>query len=632
MKKINLKNLRKKSKLLLAVVLLIALFAGSLMAGFFLSPRQTMGVEAQGNSVQTSFTHPFSGSFETVFDGDDGIVTIYNNIAFNRIPNIMDMAFHLYHGNLSSHMHGYTNWYPFHNYYMTGYGLGPHADTWPFPPNTIIWREIIGAFLWNIQGPSVNSHFTVVLSYWTCCCDGFENIVLGYHVISTEEGISPPPDPPAPNGFEFSGWYRDAAFTQPFTGGVVTGDITLHARFVPIVYIIGFNLNGGTMGVTFMEFTIECETFMLPVPISRGRTFEGWYNNSDFTGTPIAEITQGTFSNFQLFARWSINTYTITYNLNGGSFVSTAPDTFTMSSANITLPIPHRDGFLFGGWFDNSALTGAAVTHIPHGSVDDREFFARWEVIIYNITYTLNGGNLTGHPTTFTIESDAITLVEPTRQGHYFRGWYSNAEFTGNPVAEIEQGTFGNIRLYARWEIMRFTVTFIVQGEVWQEIVVDYGTVLGQASLLDIESGELVEVFLDYFLSTAFHLDNAIVGDIELFATSGFSIMNSITFNVRGQRTTHWLPHNERLNVLFAPQHFGYVFVAWYHDEALEQRVALTDRLTSNIELFARFEPIIAIDYEPMPWFELWWVWVLAGLAIFAGGTIAILVVKLKRG
>jgi len=441
------------------------------------------------------------------------------------------------------------------------------------------------------------------------------------------------PTPPTPDGFTFCGWFFDSEFTQPFDGRPVTGDMELHAKFVPITYTISFSLGGGSfVSIAPSTFTVLSPDLTLTTATRRGYTFQGWYNNSAFTGSPTTQIVTGTIGDQRFYARWEVIVYTITYNLNGGILPSNAPTTFTVNSPTITLPVPTRDGYYFGGWFNNIALVGTPITEIVANSIDNRSFFALWNVVTYDIIFNLNGGFFESTPnTTFTIECPNITLPTPNRSGHYFRGWYRNSAFSGQAVTQIETGTFGNQQFFARWEIMRFTISFIVGGEVWQEIVVNYGTTLKQVTLLNIETGQMTEVFIDSFESKAFCLATAITSDIELFANSEFAIMNSITFNVRGQRTTHWIPHNERLNNLFTPEHFGYVFVAWYHNEAFTQRVSHLDRLTTNIELFARFEPLPS--ESDIAWWQNRLVWIIAGLIliILTGAVIAFVVIRKKK-
>lgn len=74
------------------------------------------------------------------------------------------------------------------------------------------------------------------------------------------------------------------------------------------------------------------------------------------------------------------------------------------------------------------------------------------DVTAYTITYYLNGGeNNTGNPSAYTSQSETIILKAPTREGHIFAGWYSDAAFK-HPVTEIAKGSTGNKEFYAKWE------------------------------------------------------------------------------------------------------------------------------------------------------------------------------------
>lgn len=83
-------------------------------------------------------------------------------------------------------------------------------------------------------------------------------------------------------------------------------------------------------------------------------------------------------------------------------------------------------------------------------------------IITYNITYNLDGGeNNEANPSTYTITTPTITLEPATKDYHTFNGWYTNEEFTGDSVSEIEVGSFGNITLYAKLDANEYTITYM---------------------------------------------------------------------------------------------------------------------------------------------------------------------------
>ena len=83
------------------------------------------------------------------------------------------------------------------------------------------------------------------------------------------------------------------------------------------------------------------------------------------------------------------------------------------------------------------------------------------EINTYNITYTLDGGTVEGkNPTTYTVESDNITLINPTKTGYTFAGWTGTGltEPTKNVI--ISTGSYGNKKYTATWAINEYTVTY----------------------------------------------------------------------------------------------------------------------------------------------------------------------------
>ena len=82
----------------------------------------------------------------------------------------------------------------------------------------------------------------------------------------------------------------------------------------------------------------------------------------------------------------------------------------------------------------------------------------------YTITYNLNGGkNASTNPTTYTEETETITLAAPTRSGYTFGGWYSDAAFT-TKVTQITKGTTGDLTFYAKWNANKYTIKFNGNG------------------------------------------------------------------------------------------------------------------------------------------------------------------------
>lgn len=158
-------------------------------------------------------------------------------------------------------------------------------------------------------------------------------------------------------------------------------------------------------------------------------------------------------------------TYTITYELGGGSNDPQNPETYTMLSDTITLRPATKEGYIFLGWREKD---GEMVTEIKSGSVGNKTFVAEWkadEERIYAIVYELGGGtNDPKNPAEYKITSETITLRPATKEGYSFMGWKNEK---GERVTEIKKGSVGNIVLTAEWKVVEgkiYTIVYELNG------------------------------------------------------------------------------------------------------------------------------------------------------------------------
>ncbi|MCL2369782.1 MAG: InlB B-repeat-containing protein [Firmicutes bacterium] len=129
------------------------------------------------------------------------------------------------------------------------------------------------------------------------------------------------------------------------------------------------------------------------------------------------------------------------------------------------------------------------------------------------ITYDRNGGTFINPPPVVFIDVDDRELPIPVREGHHFGGWFTNPLLTGSPITYIEKGAVGNLRLFAAWDIMIFSVRFMVQGYVWREATVPWGSLLSQIDGIHFQTW-----YFDENFRSVVDLNNVVVTeDIVLF-------------------------------------------------------------------------------------------------------------------
>ena len=186
------------------------------------------------------------------------------------------------------------------------------------------------------------------------------------------------------------------------------------------------------------------ETPLLPeAPEKEGHTFTGWANLPDVMPT----------ENLTVEAQFTVNAYTATYYLDGEVFTEQQVD----YGAQLTPPTaPEREGYAFLGWAD-------VPETMPAGNVD---IHGAYEAKRYLLTYVVDGE---------VFQQDSVAYgeiltppVAPEKEGHTFVGWGE-----APPTMPAE-----DVTLTAQYAVNEYTLTYILDGEVYAEVKVPYGATI----------------------------------------------------------------------------------------------------------------------------------------------------------
>ena len=225
---------------------------------------------------------------------------------------------------------------------------------------------------------------------------------------------------------------NDGKITGGAFYGTVSGDGTIENS---ATHTVSFDTDGGS--AVDAQKILRGQKVVRPVdPTRSGYRFNGWYKDAS-----VYDFTSPVLDDFTLRAAWTANQYTITFDSDGGSTVTSITQD---CGTAITAPAnPTRDGYTFTGW--HPAIPAA----MPAGDLTVK---ALWSANSYAITYDLDGGTAEGNPDSYTIEAENITLNAPTKAGYTFTGW-SGTDLTGenNMTVTIEKGSIGDRSYTAHW-------------------------------------------------------------------------------------------------------------------------------------------------------------------------------------
>ena len=281
-------------------------------------------------------------------------------------------------------------------------------------------------------------------------------------------------------------------------------------------YTLTFFSNGGTL-INSITQDYLTDVNQPTTPIRNGYTFDGWFLESTFDTEFDFEFMP--FEGANLFAKWNINTYFITYNLNNGENNEANQLDFTVETNTFSVLDPSRRGYTFAGWYTNSSLTGSVFNTITQGTYQDITLYAKWSINTYTISYELNGGVNGNNPVTYTVETATITIADATRVGYTFDGWYGSEDFSGEAVTTIALGSVGNVTLHAKWLINEYTISFDSnEGSEVSAITQNYATDVVAPSEPTRSGYTFVGWFSDEAMTTAYVFSTMAAEDITLYA------------------------------------------------------------------------------------------------------------------
>lgn len=273
------------------------------------------------------------------------------------------------------------------------------------------------------------------------------------------------PEDPAPEGYDFDGWYTDADCTSPFDfGAAITGDITLYAKCTIKTFTVTFDANGHGADPAAQTVTYGKIASRPLSPVAPGWAFAGWY--TDAACTKLYDFTTPVKTDLTLYANWEQYYYTITYDSNGGS--GTMEGSRVPSGTKYTLPecgFTAPSGQKFVGWYVSSMIG----TYQPGKEITVDQSItikAMWKTMyFYTVSFDTNGHGTA--PASQTVEAGTLAeaVADPAEDGWVFLGWYTSQYGVSNLDSRYEFNFFtqkvtSDMTLYAAWRSSKqYTIT-----------------------------------------------------------------------------------------------------------------------------------------------------------------------------
>ena len=229
--------------------------------------------------------------------------------------------------------------------------------------------------------------------------------------------------------------------------------------FYDDVPVVSLSLNGGgSLNGASDEILVDrdAEYGSLPTPTRTGHTFDGWYTKATGGTKVTGSTTITTNSSHALYAHWIPNTYTITFDPNGGS-VSQTSKTVTYGSTYGTLPWPYLNSHSFEGWFTEPYGGNNVSDSDVVGILSNATVYAHWNIITCAVTFDANGGSVSPGMKAVTYGEAYGELPVPVRADYTFAGWYT--DYGELVTADTIVGISLSHELHAQWASFQFSIS-----------------------------------------------------------------------------------------------------------------------------------------------------------------------------
>ena len=399
-----------------------------------------------GNTVQTTATAKYSDSYPVDLDANSGTWTANGEkvtyVVYNQIvPDITG------EGSLP-----WKTGYTFNGYYVNADGTGDKYYD----------KDGKGLLTWTFSNTAANIIEKLYANYTPTVYNiTYDNLGDATHTNPATYTIETPTISfAAPTkdrtGYTFKNWSPSSIAKGS------TNNKTITAQWTANTYTVTLNQQSGTGGTTSVTATYDAAMPAITKPTRNGYTFGGYYTATNGGGTQYYNANGASSKNWDktaattLYAKWTANQYTITWNANGGT-VTPASSTYTYDGDPVALPTPTRTGYEFNGWFTaptgGTRISDVGKTNKP---TSNTTYYAQWKAKTYIVTLDPQGGFSGSNSINATYDATLPAITPPTRDGYIFEGYYSEPNGQGKKYYNADGSSANlwdkeNATLYAKW-------------------------------------------------------------------------------------------------------------------------------------------------------------------------------------
>ena len=279
---------------------------------------------------------------------------------------------------------------------------------------------------------------TFTINTYTITFTDYDGTVLKTESVIHGDDATAPADPTRV-GYTFTGW--DLDFTN------VSGNLNIIAQYDANQYQVTFQSNGGsTVNSVIADYDTTIQTPTLST--KEGYTLEGWYKEEGCVNIWDFYIDTIPTNNIILYAKWTINSYTVSFDSKEGSSIDSQILNYGTLAAIPTNPT--KIGHTFEGWYKEEGCINIWDFNIDTIPVNNITLYAKWSVNSYTVSFdSKEGSSIEGQILNY--GTKIIEPINPTKTNYIFGGWYKDEGYINQWNFETNTVPANNITLYTKW-------------------------------------------------------------------------------------------------------------------------------------------------------------------------------------
>ena len=421
----------------------------------------------------------------------------------------------------------------------------------------------------------------------------------------------------AKTGYGFNGWNTadDGSGDHYDAGGAYTANaaVTLFAEWTGDGYTVTFDKQGGTGGSDSVSATYGSPMPAATAPTRAGYTFGGYYTGTGGSGTQYYTAAMASARNWDLaanttlYAQWTGDGYTVTFDKQGGTGGSDNVSA-TYGSAMPAATAPTRAGYTFGGYYTGTGGSGTQYYTAAMASARNWDLaanttlYAQWTGDGYTVTFDKQGGTGGSDNVSATYGSAMPAATAPTREGYTFGGYYTGTGGSGTQYYTAAMESARNwdlaaeITLFAQWTGDGYTVTFDKQGGTGgsDNVSATYGSPMPAATAPTREGYTFGGYYTgtggsgtQYYTAAMASAQNWDLAEETTLYAEWTVDEYFVTFDANGgtdpEPDGKWVTYGEPYGALAATTREGYFFTGWFTAATGGTRVT-SDTIVSTAE------------------------------------------------